>query len=94
MYVPLLVQRVEHNTIAVHWRDLVVVWVRVSAVPVVKDPEPVFGHIRREAERPLVSYSQALGIVKPGDQLTGGLVQPGLVQRRMELGRHKHTQNP
>ena len=70
------------------------VWVRISIVPVVKDPEPVFGHIRREAEWPLMSYRQALGVVKPGDQLPSGLVQPGLVQRRMELGCHKHTQNP
>ena len=70
------------------------VWVRISIVPVVKDPEPVFGHIRHQAEWPLMSYRQALGVVKPGDQLPSGLVQPGLVQRRMELGCHKHTQNP
>ena len=70
------------------------VWVGISAEPMVKDPEPIIGHIRNETERPLMSYSQALGVVKPGDQLPSGLVQPGLVQRRMELGCHKHTQDP
>lgn len=70
------------------------VWARISAEPVVKDPEPVFGNIRREAEWPLMRYRQALGVVKPGDELSSGLVQPGLVQRRMELGCHKHTQDP
>ena len=90
----MLVHGVEYSTLAVHWRGLVVVWVRISSVSLVKDPEPVLGRIRCEAERPLMSYSQALGVVKPGDQLPSGLVQPGLVQRRMELGCHKHTQDP
>ena len=76
--VPGLVHGMEYDTITINGRNFTMMRVRIVLVLVIEHPEPILAHVGHDPEHPMMGNSQVPGVLQPGDQLPGGLIQPRL----------------